>query len=187
MKAQNTALPGVKWLESSRFRDERGWFCEGFNRRASEALGLPGEYVQDNQSWSTRGVLRGLHYQVVRPQAKLVRVLSGHIWDVAVDLRRSSATFGQHAAFDLRAPADEQPIQMLFIPEGFAHGFVVLSDSAEVLYKTTDYYEPSGERCVLWNDPTLSIDWPLSQLAGPPIVSAKDSQGSTFLGADLPE
>lgn len=187
MQVHDTPLPDVKLLETKRFRDERGWFAEGFNRRAHEESGLPGVYVQDNQSWSKHGVLRGLHYQVVRPQTKLVRVLSGHIWDVAVDLRPGSPAFGQYAGFDLKAPSGEESIDMLLIPGGFAHGFVVLSESAEVLYKTTDYYEPSGERCVVWNDPTLAIAWPLDKLVGPPILNAKDAQGRNFLDADLPK
>ena len=162
--------------------DSRGWFAEVFNRNTFAALNLPATFVQDNQSFSTRGVLRGLHYQLGKPQGKLVRVLSGHIWDVAVDLRRDSPSFGQWAGFHL----EPDPLQMLWIPEGFAHGFVVLSPTAEVLYKTTDFYHPTGERCILWNDPTLNIAWPLDQLQGEPAVSAKDAQGSLFAQAELP-
>ena len=144
-------------------------------------------FVQDNQSSSAKGVLRGLHYQLGRPQGKLIRVLSGHIWDVAVDLRRNSPDFGKWAGFHLKAQSADDPLQLLWIPEGFAHGFLVLSDTAEVLYKTTDIYYPAGERSILWNDPTLNIAWPLEALNGTPIsVSPKDERGSLFTDADLP-
>jgi dTDP-4-dehydrorhamnose 3,5-epimerase len=171
-----------------RFGDDRGWFAEVFNRENFSALGLPTQFVQDNQSFSTQGVLRGLHYQLERPQGKLVRCLSGHIWDVAVDLRRSSPDFGRHAAFDLKPIADDGQIELLWIPEGFAHGFLVLSETAEVLYKTTDLYHPVGERCIRWDDPSLAIDWPTQKLAAglSPVVSGKDALGSTFALADLP-
>jgi dTDP-4-dehydrorhamnose 3,5-epimerase len=134
-----------------------------------------------------KGVLRGLHYQLEQPQGKLVRVLSGHIWDVAVDLRRNSPDFGKWAGFHLKMQSAEDDLQLLWIPEGFAHGFLVLSDTAEVLYKTTKLYYPAGERSILWNDPTLNINWPLDALDGTsPSVSAKDARGAPFEIADLP-
>ena len=184
MKVCETSLCDVKLVQPKRFGDERGWFAETFNTGSFASIGLPREFVQDNQSKSSQGVLRGLHYQLGKPQGKLVRVLSGHIWDVAVDLRKSSRTFGKYAGFHLK-PLDEQgELSMLWIPEGFAHGFLVLSETAEVLYKTTDMYYPAGERSILWNDPTLSIDWPLEGVF--PSISKKDSEGSSFLGAELP-
>src|SRR5580698_401127 len=151
MTLLDTPLRDVKLIQPRRFGDSRGWFAEVFNQKTFAEHHLPTEFVQDNQSFSTRGVLRGLHYQLERPQGKLVRVLSGHIWDVAVDLRRSSTNFGKWAGFHLKP----DPLELLWIPEGFAHGFLVLSDTAEVLYKTTDLYHPPCERCILWNDPTL--------------------------------
>ena len=188
MQIFDTALRDVKLLQPERHGDSRGWFAEMFNAEAFRSAGLPAEFIQDNQSFSTRGVLRGLHYQLGRPQGKLVRVLSGHIWDVAVDLRRGSPDFGKWAGFHLRPTTAEGELELLWIPEGFAHGFLVLSDSAEVLYKTTRGYHPSGERCILWNDPTLGIAWPLDDLDGiAAAVSAKDAQGSLFIAADLPE
>jgi len=186
MHVIDTELNDVKLLQSKRFEDERGWFTEVFNRNGFEQAALPTNFVQDNQSFSLRGVLRGLHYQLGKPQGKLVRVLSGHIWDVAVDLRKDSPDFGKSAGFHLRPPSATEPVEMLWIPEGFAHGFLVLSETAEVLYRTTDFYHPAGERCILWNDPTLNIPWPLDQLGKLPIVSGKDAQGSLFLEAELP-
>src|SRR3984885_6570990 len=175
MQVLNTPLEDVKLLQPQRFGDSRGWFAEVFNQTTFAAAGLPTGFVQDNQSFSTKGVLRGLHYQLVKPQGKLVRVLSGHIWDVAVDLRRDSPDFGRWAGFHLKAESVEDDLQLLWIPEGFAHGFVVLSQTAEVLYKTTNLYFPAGERSILWDDPTLKIDWPLELLGGVvPSVSAKD-------------
>jgi dTDP-4-dehydrorhamnose 3,5-epimerase len=183
----NTALADVKLIQPRRFGDSRGWFTEVFNQGAFREAHLPDQFVQDNQSFSTRGVLRGLHYQLGQPQGKLVRVLSGHIWDVAVDLRRNSPDFGKWASFHLKPLTDEGEIHSLWIPEGFAHGFLVLSETAEVLYKTTDVYYPQGERSILWNDPTLNIAWPVEALNGlAPAVSAKDAQGRAFLEADLP-
>jgi dTDP-4-dehydrorhamnose 3,5-epimerase len=183
MNLINTSLCDVKLVEPRRFGDGRGWFAEVFNQKTFADLHLPIQFVQDNQSFSTKGVLRGLHYQLSRPQGKLVRVLSGHIWDVAVDLRPNSPDFGKWAGFHLQP----DPLQMLWIPEGFAHGFLVLSDTAEVLYKTTDLYHPAGERCILWNDPTLNIAWPLEALAGiAPSVSPKDAAGTLFPAAELP-
>lgn len=183
----NTALTDVKLIQPKRFGDRRGWFTEIFNQTAFAEAGLPSVFVQDNQSFSTKGVLRGLHYQLGKPQGKLIRVLSGHIWDVAVDLRRNSPDFGKWAGFHLKPLTDEGEIQSLWIPEGFAHGFLVLSETAEVLYKTTNLYHPQGERSILWDDPTLTITWPLDALDGlAPSVSPKDAQGKSFLEAELP-
>lgn len=184
METRDTALGDVKLILPRRFGDERGWFSEVFNQNGFAAAGLPANFAQDNQSFSTRGVLRGLHYQLGQPQGKLVRVLSGAIWDVAVDLRRGSSQFGRSEGFHLQAPSAEKPIEMLWIPEGFAHGFLVLSETAEVLYKTTALYYPAGERCILWNDPELGIQWPLDGIE--PVVSAKDAQGRLFAEAELP-
>src|SRR5882757_5159488 len=149
MQVIDTPLLDVKLLQPRRFGDDRGWFAEVFNHQVFAAAGLPHQFAQDNQSFSTKGVLRGLHYQLGRPQGKLVRVLSGSIWDVAVDLRPDSPDFGKWAGFTLTAPSATAPLELLWIPEGFAHGFLVLSETAEVLYKTTDYYDPSSERCVV--------------------------------------
>ncbi len=184
MRIVESGIPEVKLVVPKRYSDERGWFSEVFNSSTFASIGLPSTFVQDNQSFSSHGVLRGLHYQLARPQGKLVRVLSGHIWDVAVDLRRNSPTFGKHAGFHLRPLTEAGDLEMLWIPEGFAHGFLVLSQSAEVLYKTTDLYHPAGERCIRWDDSMLAIDWPLEGTA--PVVSAKDAQGSSFESAELP-
>ncbi|WP_191490036.1 dTDP-4-dehydrorhamnose 3,5-epimerase [Pseudomonas sp. FEN] len=179
MKATPTRLPGVLILEPKVFGDERGFFYESFNARAfQEATGLDVPFVQDNHSRSQQGVLRGLHYQLENTQGKLVRVIAGEVLDVAVDIRRSSPHFGQWVAVRLSAENNRQ----LWIPEGFAHGFVVLSDSAEFLYKTTDYYTPSAERCIRWDDPTLAIDW---EFDGVPQLSAKDLNGKSLHEADL--
>ncbi|MGY2293400.1 dTDP-4-dehydrorhamnose 3,5-epimerase [Pseudomonas sp. SDO528_S397] len=179
MKVTETTLPGVLILEPKVFGDERGFFYESFNARAFEdATGLKRDFVQDNHSRSQKGVLRGLHYQLEHTQGKLVRVTFGEVLDVAVDIRRSSPTFGQWVGVHLSAQNHRQ----LWVPEGFAHGFVVLSEVAEFLYKTTDYYTPSAERSLLWNDPTLAIDW---QLTEPPQLSAKDNNGKPLLEADL--
>ena len=183
-----TPLRDVKLLRPRRFGDSRGWFAEVFSSRAFAEAGLPAQFAQDNQSLSSRGVLRGLHYQLGRPQGKLVRVLRGHIWDVAVDLRRDSPDFGRWAGFDLRPTNEAGELELLWIPEGFAHGFLVLSDEAEVLYKTTDLYYPEGERTIVWNDAKLGIAWPLHLLEGAePVVSAKDAQGVGLREAELPE
>lgn len=184
MQIFDTPLSNVKLIQPRIFSDSRGWFAEVFSQSTFSAAGLPSRFVQDNQSCSTRGVLRGLHYQLGRPQGKLVRVLSGHIWDVAVDLRRGSADFGRWAGFHLKPLTAAGELQLLWIPEGFAHGFLVLSESAEVLYKTTDVYYPAGERTIRWNDPTLNIDWPLEGID--PTVSAKDAEGYLFTRAELP-
>ena len=187
MHVLDTPLGDVKLIQPRRFGDSRGWFAEVFNQQVFTAAGLPSQFVQDNQSFSSHGVLRGLHYQLGKPQGKLVRVLSGHIWDVAVDLRRDSKDFGRWAGFDLKAANGEGELQLLWIPEGFAHGFLVLSETAEVLYKTTNLYYPEGERTILWDDPTLKIAWPLEALREvAPAVSAKDALGSAFSDADLP-
>jgi dTDP-4-dehydrorhamnose 3,5-epimerase len=187
MQVLNTPLKDVKLVQPQRHGDSRGWFAEVFNQSSFSATGLPTQFVQDNQSFSAKGVLRGLHYQLTRPQGKLVRVLSGHIWDVAVDLRRNSPDFGKWAGFHLKTQSPSDDLQLLWIPEGFAHGFLVLSDTAEVLYKTTDFYHPAGERSILWNDPTLNIAWPLEALNGTqPSISPKDALGAHFTEADLP-
>jgi len=187
MQVRDTRLFDVKLLEPKRHGDDRGWFAEVFNADVFRKAGLPEAFAQDNQSFSTKGVLRGLHYQLGQPQGKLVRVLSGHIWDVAVDLRRNSPDFGKWAGFHLRPRNDAGELEMLWIPEGFAHGFLVVSETAEVLYKTTRGYYPSGERCIRWDDPTLGIEWPLDKLGGlTPSVSGKDAQGALFAEAELP-
>ncbi len=185
MQVLPTPLGDVKLLQPKRFGDDRGWFAEFYNEAGFAAAGLPGHFVQDNQSISRRGVLRGLHLQTTRPQGKLVRVLSGHIWDVAVDLRRHSPEFGRWAGFDLQPLNHEGQLEMLWIPEGYAHGFLVLSETAEVLYKVTAAYDPAGERTVRWNDPELGIAWPLAQIGlDEPVLSAKDAAG--LLLRDLP-
>ncbi|MGE8349953.1 MAG: dTDP-4-dehydrorhamnose 3,5-epimerase [Pseudomonas protegens] len=179
MKVIPTDLPGVLIIEPKVFGDERGFFYESFNAKAfAEATGLNQQFVQDNHSRSARNVLRGLHYQVEHSQGKLVRVIAGEVLDVAVDIRRGSPNFGRWASVRLSAENNRQ----LWIPEGFAHGFVVLSDFAEFLYKTTDYYTPSAERCIRWDDPTLAIDW---QLQETPTLSAKDQNGKSLKEADL--
>jgi dTDP-4-dehydrorhamnose 3,5-epimerase len=180
MRVMPTILPGVLLLEPQVFEDARGFFYEAFNqRRFAEATGIDAAFVQDNISRSGANVLRGLHYQVRQPQGKLVHVLSGSIFDVAVDLRRGSATFGQWAGQQLTAAAH----QLLWIPGGFAHGFLVLEAPAEVLYKTTGYYTPADERTIRWDDPDLAIAWPLQ---GAPVLSEKDQCGSPLRLAELP-
>ncbi|WLR92968.1 dTDP-4-dehydrorhamnose 3,5-epimerase [Shinella zoogloeoides] len=178
MQATATAIPEVVILEPKVFGDERGFFFESFNARAfKEATGLDREFVQDNHSKSARNVLRGLHYQIEQAQGKLVRVVEGEVFDVAVDIRRASPTFGRWVGVHLSAENKKQ----LWVPEGFAHGFVVLSETAEFLYKTTDYYNPAFERSILWNDPDLNIQWPTS---GEPQLSAKDGAASRFRDAE---
>ena len=181
MEVIDTALHDVKLIRPEVFGDERGWFAEVFNARRFAEAGLPAHFVQDNQSFSRRGVLRGLHFQVTEPQGKLVRVLSGEIWDVAVDLRPGSPQFGQWAGFALSGDA----VEFLWIPEGFGHGFVVLSETANVLYKTTRFYAPAAERTLLWNDPTLAVKWPLESI-GEPTVSGKDAAGKRLQDVELP-
>jgi dTDP-4-dehydrorhamnose 3,5-epimerase len=169
-----TAIPDVVILEPKVFGDDRGFFYESFNQKKfEEAIGRQVNFVQDNHSRSTKGVLRGLHYQIQQPQGKLVRCSLGEVFDVAVDIRRSSPTFGKWVGVNLSAENKRQ----LWVPEGFAHGFVVLSEVAEFLYKTTDYYAPEYERCIVWNDPGLAIDWPLEKK---PMLSQKDAQGLLF-------
>jgi dTDP-4-dehydrorhamnose 3,5-epimerase len=170
MKLTRTRIADVAVVEPEVFGDERGFFMESYHRKKFEEIGLARDFVQDNHSRSARNVLRGLHYQLGRPQGKLVRVVSGSIWDVVVDLRRSSPTFGQWVAEEI----SEQNKRMLWIPEGLAHGFLVTSASADVLYKTTEFYAPECERTLLWNDPQLAIAWPLS---GEPLLSQKDRAG----------
>ena len=176
MQITPTALPEVLLIEPRVFGDERGFFFESWNARAFAAAGLPATFVQDNHSRSARGVLRGLHYQIEHAQGKLVRVVAGEVYDVVVDLRRSSATFGRSLGMTLSA-ADWR---MLWVPPGFAHGFLALSEHAEFLYKTTDYWHPEHERTLLWSDATLGIDWPLS---GAPILAAKDAAGKPLAAA----
>lgn len=166
-----TALPDVKLIEPKVFGDARGFFYESFNvREFAQAVGVDAPFVQDNHSRSARNVLRGLHYQIEHPQGKLVRVVQGEVFDVAVDMRRSSPDFGKWVGVTLSADNRRQ----LWVPPGFAHGFVVVSETAEMLYKTTDYWFPEHERTLLWSDPALAIDWPL---AGAPILAAKDAAG----------
>lgn len=179
MKVTSLAIPEVLLLEPQVYGDERGFFYESYNRERFEAaIGRQVDFVQDNHSRSARNVLRGLHYQIRQPQAKLVRVVSGEIFDVAVDIRRASPTFGKWVGERLSA---DNRLQM-WIPEGFAHGFLVLSDAAEVLYKSSDYYAPQHERCIAWNDSELAIDWPLPTL---PTLSARDGQGLPLHTAEL--
>ena len=188
MKLRNTPLRDVKLLQAKRFGDDRGWFAEMFHESGFAQAGLPARFVQDNQSLSRRGVLRGLHFQLGRPQGKLVRVLQGEIWDVAVDVRRSSPEFGRWAAFPLKPLTDDGQPEMLWIPPGYAHGFLVLSETAEVLYKVTDFYDPASERTVRWDDPELAIQWPIAQAGlDQPIVSGHDAAGVLLRECDLPE
>jgi dTDP-4-dehydrorhamnose 3,5-epimerase len=176
MIVTSTAIPEVKLVEPKVFGDSRGFFFESWNRRALAAAGLDVDFVQDNHSRSRRGVLRGLHYQVERPQGKLVRVVAGEVFDVAVDLRRSSPTFGRWVGAMLSA--DNR--RMFWVPPGFAHGFIVVSDSADFLYKTTDYWFPEHERTLLWNDPAVGIVWPFD---GAPTLAPKDAAGTPLATA----
>ncbi len=178
MKVTRTAISDVVLLAPEVYADNRGWFIEGWNQRALKLVGMDAQFVQENQSHSTRNVLRGLHYQLQRSQGKLVRVLSGEIFDVAVDLRRASTTFGRSIAGRLTSTEH----QSIWIPPGFAHGFLVLSESATILYSVTDYWAPEFERTIAWNDPDLAIAWPLSN---PPILSGKDSSGVPFSMAEV--
>jgi dTDP-4-dehydrorhamnose 3,5-epimerase len=180
MRVVKTAIPDVMILEPTVHSDPRGLFFESYNKRALKQLaGVDREFVQDNHSRSVRGVLRGLHYQIEHPQGKLVRVLSGTVYDVAVDIRRSSPTFGRWVAVELSA----ENRRIVWIPEGFAHGFLVLSEVADFAYKVTDYYSPAGERTIIWNDPTLAIDWP--EMDGRPVVSAKDLAAPRLVDAEV--
>ena len=177
MRVIPTALPDVVIVEPRVFDDARGAFFESYNKRAFAEAGIDADFVQDNHSWSRHGVLRGLHYQIEHAQAKLVRVTAGEVFDVAVDVRRSSPAFGRHVAVTLSS----QNRRMLFIPPGFAHGFLVLSDAAQFLYKTTDYWYPAHERTLLWNDPALGIVWP-AQVT--PTLAPKDAAGVPLAAAD---
>jgi dTDP-4-dehydrorhamnose 3,5-epimerase len=179
MKVTPTAIPDVLIIEPKVFGDERGFFFESFNQKTfNAATGLDVSFVQDNHSRSAKGVLRGLHYQVQQPQGKLVRVVRGAVFDVAVDIRRSSPTFGHWVGVELA----EQHCRQLWVPAGFAHGFLVLSESADFLYKTTDYYAPAHERCIAWNDPAIGIDWPLDLM---PLLSTNDQGGLPLSLAEL--
>ena len=181
MNIISTSIPDVLLLESKVFQDSRGFFLESYNQKTfTEKLRITVNFVQDNHSKSEYNVLRGLHYQLIQPQGKLVRAVVGAIFDVAVDIRKNSPTFGQWVGYELSAENKRQ----LWIPAGFAHAFLVLSETAEVLYKATDYYAPGGDRSILWNDPDLAIDWPLKT---PPILSDKDSNGQTFKNAEVYE
>ncbi len=177
MKVTDTPLPGVRLIEPRVFGDARGHFFESWNARAFAGAGIDADFVQDNQSRSVKGVLRGLHYQIEHAQGKLVRVLDGAVYDVAVDLRKSSPTFGR--SFGLELSADNR--RMLWIPPGFAHGFLVLTPVADFAYKTTDFWHPEHERTLQWNDPALGIEWPLD---GEPVLAAKDREGLPLALAD---
>jgi dTDP-4-dehydrorhamnose 3,5-epimerase len=179
MKVTPTAIRDVLIIEPKVFGDARGFFLESFNQKAfDEATGCSWQFVQDNHSRSARGVLRGMHYQVQQAQGKLVRVVNGSVFDVAVDLRRSSATFGEWVGVELSAERNNQ----MWIPPGFGHGFLVLSESADFLYKTTDYYAPQHERCIAWDDPDIRIEWPTGIT---PLLSAKDSAGGRLRDAEV--
>jgi len=179
MNAIPMAIPDVLVIEPKVFGDARGFFFESFNARTfRDATGRDEPFVQDNHSRSARGVLRGLHYQIRQPQGKLVRVVRGAVFDVAVDLRRASPTFGRWTGVEL----SEDNHRQLWVPPGFAHGFVVLSESADFLYKTTEYYAPEHERCLKWDDPAVGIDWPL---AGEPLLSAKDRDGKSLAACEV--
>lgn len=178
MKRIATDLPDVLVFEPKVFGDERGFFLETYNKKVLAEYGVDAEFVQDNHSRSARGVLRGIHYQIQQPQGKLVRVTQGEVFDVAVDLRRSSPTFGKWAGFMLSAESK----RIAWIPRGFGHGFLVLSGVADFLYKTTDYYTPTYERCIAWNDPSINVKWPLTHA---PILSTKDRQGKALTEAEV--
>ncbi len=179
MKVTATAIPEVLLVEPAVFGDDRGFFYESYNAREwQELTGLDTRFVQDNHSRSSKGVLRGIHYQIQQSQGKLVRVVVGEVFDVAVDLRKGSATFGQWVGEHLSA----ENKRSLWVPEGFGHGFLVLSDVAEFLYRTTDFYAPQYERCIAWNDPEIDVQWPIE---GAPILSDKDAKGSSFAEADV--
>lgn len=179
MKIEETSLPGVLLLTPTVYRDERGAFLESYNERAMAEAGLPAHWVQDNFSVSKKNVVRGIHYQVVQPQGKLVRMTHGAVLDVAVDLRRSSPAFGQHVAVELSG----EDGRMMWIPEGFGHAYLVLSETAGFAYKVTDYYSPAGERTIVWNDPELGIAWPVK--AECVIVSEKDAKGKLLREAEV--
>ena len=178
MKVTSTDLPGVVVVEPKAFGDDRGFFLESYNKRAFAAAGLPENFVQDNHSRSQHNVLRGLHYQIKQPQGKLVHVVAGEIFDVAVDIRRSSKHFGKWTAVLLNAKDHRQ----LWVPPGFAHGFLVVSKSADVMYKTTDYYAPEHERSIIWNDPSIAIAWPIKSV---PLLSSKDMDAPLLEQAEV--
>jgi dTDP-4-dehydrorhamnose 3,5-epimerase len=179
MNVVPTEIPEVVIIDPKVFEDDRGFFFESFNQRTfAEKTGVEADFVQDNHSRSSQNVLRGLHYQIQQPQGKLVRVVAGAVFDVAVDIRKSAPTFGKWVGCLLSA----ENKRLLWVPVGFAHGFLVVSQTAEVLYKTTDYYAPAHERCILWNDPDLAINW---DLTAPPVLSAKDEAGHPFKAAEL--
>ncbi len=180
MKFIPAKIPDVILIEPKVFGDHRGFFMETWQRKTFAENGIDHDFVQDNHSKSARGILRGLHYQIKQPQGKLVRVVQGSVFDVAVDMRKSSATFGQWVGYELSA----ENKRMLWVPPGFAHGFYVISETAEFLYKCTDYYAPQYERSVLWNDPDLAVDWPLVD-DNPPVLSEKDAAAPGFAKADL--
>jgi dTDP-4-dehydrorhamnose 3,5-epimerase len=180
VKVEKTAIPGALIVEPAVFGDDRGFFLESFNEREMQKIGIDGHFVQDNHSRSARNVLRGLHYQIIQPQGKLVRVVCGKVFDVAVDLRRDSPAFGKWVGVELSA----ENKRIFWLPPGMAHGFVVLSDSADFVYKATDYYAPKSERSLLWNDPEIGIEWPFT---GEPILSAKDMAGTRFNEAEAYE
>lgn len=182
MEAIETRIPGVLVIEPKVFGDARGFFFESYNQREFlDVAGIDAPFVQDNYSRSAKGVLRGLHYQIKQPQGKLVRVTAGEVFDVTVDLRKSSPTFGKWIGMRLSA----ENKRMVWIPPGLGHGFLVLSDTAESVYKTTDYYAPEHERCIIWNDPELVIDWPLQDIQDAPLLSAKDLHGVPFCKAEV--
>jgi dTDP-4-dehydrorhamnose 3,5-epimerase len=178
MKATPASLPDALILEPKVYEDSRGFFLESYNQKVMAGLGIVAPFVQDNHSCSSSGVLRGLHYQIQQPQGKLIRVIAGEIFDVAVDIRKSSPTFGQWFGLVLSA----RNKLLLYVPTGFAHGFLVVSEQAEVLYKTTDFWAPQHERCIIWNDPDLGIEWPLTAA---PILSQKDAAGIPLREAEL--
>jgi dTDP-4-dehydrorhamnose 3,5-epimerase len=179
MKVITTKIPDIVVFEPTIYGDDRGFFLESFNQKVfTEKTGINTQFVQDNHSRSSKNVLRGLHYQIQQPQGKLVRVVVGEIFDVAVDIRQNSPTFTQWVGYKLSAENKQQ----MWVPPGFAHGFLVLSEIAEVLYKTTDYYAPQSERCLAWNDPEIAINWPLKEN---PILSAKDQSGKSLQFAEI--
>jgi dTDP-4-dehydrorhamnose 3,5-epimerase len=178
MNLIKTGIPDVLLIEPEIFGDARGFFLESWNERTFREAGITARFVQDNHSHSARNVVRGLHYQIKQPQGKLIRVIAGEVFDVAVDIRKSSPTFGKWAGTKLST----QNKRIIWIPPGFAHGFLALSEAAEVLYKTTDYYSPEHERTILWNDPDLGIDWPIT---GAPLLSAKDRAGLPLKQAEV--
>jgi dTDP-4-dehydrorhamnose 3,5-epimerase len=180
MKVTPTSIPEVLLIEPTVFGDHRGFFLESWNKQAFDKLGLDLHFVQDNHSRSSRHILRGLHYQLHHPQGKLVRVTRGEVFDVAIDLRKASVSFGQWVGVNL----SEQNHHMLWVPPGFAHGFYVLSEVADFLYKCTNYYAPGDERCIQWNDPDIAIQWPLAE-DQPPILSTKDANAPSFRQAEV--